>query len=47
MMEELYIDTENGWWSVFGNDTGKCYAQFNSKEQAEEYIREHKGLGIC
>ena len=37
-MEALYIELEDGWWSVFGSDTGKCYGQFGNKELAEEYI---------
>jgi len=42
MKEELYIDMEDGWYSVFGVDTGKCYAQYGSKEQAEKYIGDNK-----
>jgi hypothetical protein len=38
MKEEFYIDTEDGWYSIFGVDTVKCYAQYGSKEQAEKYI---------
>jgi hypothetical protein len=41
MIEEFYIEIEDEWYSVFGIDTGKCYAQFGSKEQAENYIKEH------
>jgi hypothetical protein len=37
-MEELYIEVEDGWYSIFGVDTGKCYAQYGSKEQAEAYL---------
>lgn len=38
MKDELYIIKEDGWWCVFGTETGKCYAQYGSKELAEEYI---------
>ena len=41
MNEELYVDIEDGWYSVFGVNSGKCYAQFGSKEQAEQYINEN------
>ena len=39
MKEELYIEIEDDWFSVFGSNTGKCYAQYGSKEMAENYIR--------
>jgi hypothetical protein len=39
--EELYIEVEDGWWSVFGVTSGKCYAQYGNKEQAEEYIEDN------
>lgn len=42
MKEELYIDIEDGWYSVFGSDSGKCYAQYGSKEQAERYIKDNE-----
>jgi hypothetical protein len=38
---EYYIDIENGWYSIFNLDTGFCYAQFGSKEQAEKWIVNH------
>jgi hypothetical protein len=41
MKEEFYIELEDGWWSVFGSNTGKCYGQFGSKEEAEEYIEDN------
>jgi hypothetical protein len=36
--EGLYIEVEDGWYSVFGGDSGKCYAQYGSEEQAKEYV---------
>lgn len=41
MKEKLYWEIEDGWYSVFGNNTGKCYGQFGLKEQAEKYIKEN------
>lgn len=41
MKEELYIEVEDGWWSVWGAKSGKCYAQYGSKEEAEEYIEDN------
>jgi len=38
MKEELYIDIEDGWYCVFGIDSGKCYAQFGDKQGAEKYV---------
>ena len=36
--EELYIEVEDGWYCVFGSDTGTCYAQYGNREGAENYI---------
>jgi len=46
MKEELYIDIEDEWYSIFGLNTGKCYAQYGNKEQAETYIEENKWVKI-
>ena len=42
MIEEFYIELEEDWYSVFGVNSGKCYAQFGDRKQAEKYIEENK-----
>jgi hypothetical protein len=41
MKEQKYIDLdeETGLWCVFGTNTGKAYASFCSKTDAEDYLK--------
>lgn len=36
--EVLYIAVDDGWYCVFGSETGFCYAQYGSQKEAEKYI---------
>lgn len=40
--ESRYVefDEDTGYWSIFGEDTGFCFGQYNSKEEAEHAMRE-------
>lgn len=33
--EEVYVDTEDEWFSVFGSNSGFCYGQYGSEAQAQ------------
>ena len=39
--DQYYIEIEDGWYSIFGTETGKCYAQFGCKQHAEKWMKEH------
>jgi hypothetical protein len=44
--DTLYIDfdEEYGWWGVFGDISGHCYATFCDKEEAQNYTPSELGL---
>ena len=43
-MEEKYVeyDEDSAAFGVFGIDTGKMYKSFASKEEAEEWVKNHE-----
>ena len=42
--EKTYVDEEDGWHSVFGEDSGFCYGQFGSESQAQRKSDEIKSF---
>lgn len=37
---ELYVDPFEDGYAVFGSESGFCYATFNDKSEAQEYVLE-------
>lgn len=44
--EKLYVDLDDSeFWCVWGEDSGKCYAQYYTEKEANDALERRQGLG--